>query len=267
MYTVYVMSQIYFNHIPRTGGTYINFCLHEAGIKNIQNNNEPIKILQPGRIGKESGITPDDIMNSNFIIGHFATLPNLIIPNLKTVSILRDPVKRVVSEFSMFYYLQTELNKKHDDLFFQKFENNKIEMFKYWYREKNNQNIQSNNLLNPIFYGVYVNDGTSLGICEESLWNKPHTKDVNFNDIKNAINNLSVVGVNEKINNFINDFFTLINKEFNANIVNPEIQDIFNSTKISKEIYDSLDKDIINDIININNIDFQAWEYAKSLVD
>jgi hypothetical protein len=262
------IKQIYFNHIPRTGGTYVNFSLRLAGIKNIKYNDVVIKTLttEEDYNDKITNIVPNDIINSNFITGHLSILPNVLVDNLKTVTIFRDPVKRIVSDFAMTYHLINNIKTISNDLFPKQENNNIKQMFFNWCNLNINQNVQSNNLINPVFYAIYENDKRKT-ICDTKLWEQINNKEVNFLNIKNAIDDLKVVGINEKIDIFINDFFNLINKEFNSNIKNPYLQDRVNSTKMSSILYNELTDKEIDSIINLNSVDFQAWEYAKSLLD
>ena len=88
------MKQLYFLHIPKTAGQFITesirISLEKNGIENFS--------LYNG-----SFISEEKLKNSVYIGSHFGTYPMDIIDGIDTVTILRDPVERSISQFNFLY--------------------------------------------------------------------------------------------------------------------------------------------------------------------
>ena len=91
-------------------------------------------------------------------------------------------------------------------------------------------------------------------------------KEINFNNVKESLDSMILVGTLENLNTFKDSLFEIVNKNFECNLtdINPEKEE--NVSDLSKYLYGKLNKSQINQIEKLNFIDFEAWEYAKSLI-
>ncbi len=88
------MKQLYFLHIPKTAGQFITEAIKDAldksGIENY--------FIYNGAFASQ-----ERLKNSIYIGSHFGTYPMDIIEGIDTVTILRDPVERAISQFNFLY--------------------------------------------------------------------------------------------------------------------------------------------------------------------
>ena len=98
------MNQLYFLHIPKTAGSFINYSISEELNKhNILNYSHEVLSNFPHNI---------DFDNTSFLGGHFAASPLAFNPNFYVACILRDPLERSISYFNFVYHIYT---KKYKD--------------------------------------------------------------------------------------------------------------------------------------------------------
>ena len=92
---------LYHNHIPRTAGTFIQAPL--SGLLTSRGVKYSI-VYQADTIDNQQ------IKNSEYIFGHIGRYPELIVNNIMTYGVIRNPVDRFISTFNFFakniFYLE-----------------------------------------------------------------------------------------------------------------------------------------------------------------
>ena len=239
------LNKFYFNHIPKTGGRFINDIIVKSYSK---------KIYQ---VGPKEKIDTDKYDASDIISGHLGIEPNKIFNNINTIVCLRDPIKRLVSHYCQF------TNFKKD---------NAIEDFKKWilddyidiniksnYQSKFFTNTRDPLLLeeSPGVIGYETKEFVRPGLV--LIQDKP-----DYDIAKKYLDQSSLVLITEKLSQSIelvsNILSVPIDHHPNLSILHKH------NNKNSNILFNSLSNKEIQKIKNINNIDFEIYEYAKRLV-
>jgi hypothetical protein len=238
------LNKFYFNHIPKTGGRFISDIIVKSDSK---------KIYQ---LAPKEKININRYNASDVITGHLGIEPNKIYSNINTIVCLRDPIKRLVSHYCEF----TKLEK-----------DNGIEDFKKWlfddsldidiksnYQSKFFTNTRNPFILedNPKVMGAeakeFVRSGWGL------IQDKP-----SYDIAKKYIDQSILVLITEKLSGSIK----LLSNTLNIPISNHP--DFFilhkHNNKDSDILFNSLNNKDIEKIKNMNSIDFEIYEYAKSI--
>lgn len=85
---------IYFHHIPRTSGTAIR----DSIVTKLRGSDIPFLVLD-----SMTPITDGIFEGKKFVTGHLANYPNSNVDELKTFTLVRNPVDQFISYFKMFY--------------------------------------------------------------------------------------------------------------------------------------------------------------------
>lgn len=265
-----IKNSIYFNHIPKTGGTYFIESLIKAGVENFNIN------IYNTKSDKNTGnFTVEKINKSNFIYGHFGIGPNIINNKIKTMTLVRNPVDRIISLFAGFYRMNLD-DLKIDNLTEEvypyihfkthKDKNDPVKMFDFWLNNPIYLNEIKNDqcffLTQPHYPGEF--DPQTLEKLPSNVFNS--IQESTFDNAKKMIDSMIIVGRQEDLSKFIEQAFLLINKELNLNLINPKIPYKINENPLTKHIKKSATKQQIDKIINLNDIDFQIWEYISNLI-
>lgn len=201
-------------------------------------------------------LNKDDILKSNFISGHFGNIPTKIDDSIKSVTTLRNPIRRVIS-----HYVKT----------YDKSIKNPIEDFENWFVSdldfvaKNN--MQSRFLING-FSEEYKNK--KIGLDDTRLVEKLRADSWGIGNIdptidlaNNALKDMLLVGKTEHINYFIKSLSAIMFEGYGIDPFYIKTNKIKNSNSMSDYIYKELDIRILKMIENNNEIDFNLWESVK----
>ena len=253
-----IMKSIYFNHIPRTGGTTISRMLHNSGI-----NKFGLKIFTPETsLIKDKEFNSQNISQSNLIMGHYGIAPSIFNSDIDTVTFLRNPVNQVVSMFSKLNQESQDLNNEATifELFrLSQFKNDPINLFREWlYDERSSEytnNGQIYNLINtryPYLYDIKTGEKTDK---------ETHTH-VTKENAKEKIDSLLFLGTTENIYHGYTQIIDIVNSRFDVNLKKLTKSGIYNGINETKMVLDTLSKSEIEHILEKNSIDNHYWEQA-----
>lgn len=238
------LNKFYINHIPKTGGRFIIDIASKS-------YNKKIYQLHP----KEK-INIDKYNASDIITGHLGIEPNKIFNNINTIVCLRDPIKRLVSHYCEF----TNLKK-----------DNTIEDFKKWiFDDSFDIDIKSN------YQSKFFTNTRDLLMLEESPdvmgseakefvrsgWGLIQDNP-DYDIAKKYLDQSSLVLITEKLSQNIK----LVSSTLGIPV--DHHPDLFilhkHNNKDSNILFNSLNNKEIEKIKNMNDIDFEIYEYAKSI--
>lgn len=250
------LTKIYFNHIPKTGGMDLSLAI----LKSIKDSK--INFI-PYTIGDRGNANKDQIIKSDFISGHLGIEPNSYIDNLKTFTIVRNPIDRIISNYLMIYEQQNLVNLDHF--------NNWIFNDDIGYLTKNNlqsrflTTTRRDDVEKDFFSDLPKNNNTKIMerhylIQENGFGIKK--ENVDYNLAKNYLDKCSIVFTTENLYKDIYKVFDLISKEWNIKIKTPND---YNKIQKSLEFKKLLNNKQTNKIISLNEIDMEIWEYAKTM--
>jgi hypothetical protein len=183
-------------------------------------------------------------------------MPIKIDTSIKSVTTLRNPIRRVIS-----HYVKT----------YDKSIKNPIEDFENWFvsdldfMAKNN--MQSRFLING-FSQEYKNK--KIGLDDTRLVEKLRADSWGIGNIdptielaNNALKDMLLVGKTEHINYFIKSLSDIMFEGYGIDPFYIKTNKIKNSNSMSDYIYKELDVRILKMIENNNEIDFNLWESVK----
>lgn len=254
---------IYFLHIPRTSGKQIL----EITEKSLNSLKSSLKDKYECRVVQCSD--PEYIFGQNnelflsftkknelelffnslskrnsilFLQGHFACTPFLYFDNLKTFSIIRSPLERVVSEY--FY-----MNHKYT------------------------QNIQNNeNFINYLFCRIniqstYLSSNIEWSFEKQKYYFKLFDTEQSFSKLLSSIKEKKIVLSTMKNRNFIiidiqKELEKKINDSLNIPLTNLNTKTVNESIPLF-ELNTVLTKDIIEQFEKTNSLDYQLYNYVE----
>lgn len=245
----------YHFHIPKTGGSYIENNLILSGIENT--NIKKYSIDYRYLFDKPN---LDMVLNSDFIHGHFGIEPLLINPDIKSFTTLRNPVSRVISHFAMLYF---PIRQKDS-----------LRVFDEWLLDDSKNYILKNNLQARFLTNKSLDDikmdGREIKESEDPLemkffWGTGFgidTKEPTYDNAKNILDSMVLVGKMEEMDVFMDNLYKLINDKFNTNLIyskHPNKGDKKQTSQLSKYIQDNITDSQIQKILNLNDIDIRLW--------
>jgi hypothetical protein len=249
------MNQIYFNHVPRTGGRFLIKYIKDSKDAKVYfvNNNKNINIKEYN--------------NCNIIYGHLGIEPNILFKDVLTITILRDPIKRFISHYTYFINQYTKTNPNKSLIY----------NFNEWLFNDSLDYFIKDNLMTKFFTNTRSNvsdNGVSLALSfQKNLIGKNRysfkgleDKKTDVNSAKKYLDNCKLIILNEKIldqENMIKDFFQTNNIYLN-NINNIKNHFVFNN---SNEIYKNLNNLQLEKIQELTKLDLDVYNYAKEIVD
>jgi hypothetical protein len=250
------LNKIYFNHIPKTAGSFFNVSIRKI-LKDYNIEHKECFI------GDVDNINEEELINADLILGHLGIYPNIYHNNLTTVTMLRNPIDRLVSNYCMIYRNEDldDLIKFNDWLF-----NDDI-----GYLTKNNLQcrfLTSKRMMNVTKKYPEVEEKRSddFAVASQEVHENGFAIEENtidYNNAKKYLDNCELVMISENASTDINKFFKLINNKWRINIhgkTNPRGE----SSK-SKKIRTLLNKKQIDKILSLNEIDVELYEYSKIL--
>jgi hypothetical protein len=250
------LNKIYFNHIPKTAGSFFNFNIRKIlRDYNIQHKEY--------FIGDVDNINEEELINADLILGHLGIYPNIYHNSLTTVTMLRNPIDRLVSNYCMIYR-----NEGLDDL---------IE-FNDWLFNDDIGYLTKNNLqcrfltskrmmyVTKKYPNVAEKTSNEFEVASQELHENGFAIEegiVDYNNAKKYLENCELVMVSENAPIEIDKFFKLINYKWSIYIKGKT--EPFGESLKSKKLRTLLNKKQIDKIISLNEIDVELYEYSKTL--
>lgn len=204
----------------------------------------------------------------HLIDGHYGIDPIITHPDIKTFSIFRNPIDRVVSNFTVLedlYFTEKETNKE------------KLYFFESWVRDDNNLLLKSN------FQSRFLSKSSSpknrtITIDQEylnQLNEKQKTRieqlmgwgidqsEIDFNYVEKIFNNLVLIGTTENHYSFMKNLVDMFNTSDKLNLDINKIKNTkFNNSPLSFYINANMTKEAKDILKNLNRLDFVLWEKA-----
>lgn len=253
--------KIYHNHIPRTGGNYLRDVVYYS-------LNPKMHIRHPDYFYKSLSLSD---LDCDFISGHFGIEPLMLDPSIKSFTLLRNPINRLVSHFSVNkYYFNSK--EEYDGL-------SEYEVFKKWINNEEEMISKSN------FQARYLTNGLDNSIEELIVLDrKNETKEEmdrlhditmvhgwgitknepTYEEALDSLNNMIAFGATENEDNFASRLISKINDLMDTN---HELKNPFgfkNEEPSSIVLLEQLTEDDIRVISSYNQIDFKLWDYVMS---
>ena len=253
------MKSIYFNHIPRTGGTTLSRMLHNSGI-----NKCGLNVFTPETsIKNNRKFSEVDIIESNLVMGHYGIAPSIFDPEIDIITFLRNPVSQVVSMFSKLNYESqtSDINATIFDVFrLSKFKNDPTKLFREWLYDQRSieytNNGQIYNLINTRYPYLYdpitkleMDNETQVFVTKENA--------------KEKIDSLLFLGNTENLYDGYSKIIDIINTRFNTSLIKLQKAGVYNGINETKDILKSLSKSETLYILEKNSIDLYYWEISQ----
>lgn len=256
------MNQLYFLHIPKTAGSFINYSvsdkLNKYGIKNYAHQ---VSSNFPHTI---------DFDKTAFLGGHFGASPLIFNPNFYVACLLRNPLERSISYFNFTYHIYSDKYKDKNTY--------KEKLIKYLFNDEDTKifnNIQSKFICNPVDVSVFDPRESKESLIEKNehkqfCW---FLEDVDVVEkfVKQQIDSFDIVGTVENIIPFCDQISSWFNKNYGIDI-NFDTSKEVNKTKYPIEngvVYDTKtaisilsDSEVASFKIN-NAIDYSIYDYVR----
>jgi len=261
------MKQLYFLHIPKTAGQFITEAIRLALEKNS---------IYDYFIYNGAFVSEEKLKTCIYIGSHFGTYPIDIIPEIDTVTVLRDPVERSVSQFNFLY------EERYKDLY--KDIDGYLGRLRFYLFEDENvvglRNYQARFLCNGADKRRFESEEKFKSVIEELVvpfgLGFPNTwfvgNELTSLDLaKSKLENISIVGTCDNLDPVLEKINTWFLDNYNVKI--EYLQDKINSSSITEngveytteDCIAMLTKEEIDRLRQINSIDQELYEYAKIL--
>jgi hypothetical protein len=252
------MKSIYFNHIPRTGGTTLSRMLHNSGI-----NRCGLNVFTPETsVNQNKEFSKESISESNLVMGHYGIAPSILNPEIDTVTFLRNPVNQVVSMFAKLNH-ESQTSDQNASIFeifrSSKFKNDPLNLFREWLYDERSAEYTNNgqiyNLINTRHPYLY-DPGTGKEVVQETQIL------VTDQNAKQVIESLLFLGTTENIYIGYSHIVDIINTRFGVRLNKLHRSGVYNGISETKDVLETLNKSEIDYILEKNSIDNYYWEKA-----
>lgn len=266
------MNQVYFHHIPKTSGAYVFKNIYDGGLVEEFNKNKLTLYIDNKYLIND--VDEESIKGANFVYGHYGYRPYLINNSFKSFTIIRDPAKRLISHFISIWKYERIVKRYPDTLI-----SSPLIFLDFWLNNEEDlaakSNFQSKFLCNNLSQQV-IDSLKPIHRLEEQLDSPEHFSKIfpnswgieNINPSKNNVidllNKMSVVATTENIENKIDDIINFINNSFNIKL-NRKYIDRYNINLGSQHLFNNLTKNQLKKIHDLNELDYEVWEYAKRI--
>lgn len=239
-------QSIYYLHIPRVAGCYVNSNVLPYLISNQINH----------FVSNRTKIDIEKIKNSKYVSGHFGKFPISLMDKPKIYALIRNPIDRYIS---CFKYATTDVRSRVE-LY------HELDSWLYGENFEINSNLQSKFITGEVDLDLFnknvniINDPID-NYQSLSLQNGWYIKnyDLNFENIKKNINKMNAYSL-ENIDVFAKDFNNDLNNIFKFQTFKINYK---NNMSINMGI--DFTKKQLNRIEEINLIDMQLYEYVKKI--
>lgn len=247
---------IYFCHIPKTSGSSV-----EAALDDYKDDIKYISNMTSAEQMSENAFYDflNKRKNDDFIRGHFGTTPIEIFPGIKSYSIIRNPIDRLLSSFR-FSQKPITWRKPFKDVLYEYCKYNEPSEVSIGFDGR--PNVQSDYLTQPLCWipglknGVYIKKG-NLSFNELLIEIKKNNFTLSTFENRNYI----LESMSKNLTNLINKpVYLNSNIKVNENPFKMDAVDIF--SHFYEEIYqlNKLDFDLYNHIKEHENLTGRALE-------
>ncbi len=232
-------EMLIFQHIPKTAGTTLSFILAQNfeeediyHIRNLKQMRGPAYSRHFGSVEDFAALDPDERNRFRCIIGHAPFgLHNHLTRPVSYITFLRDPVKRVISQYHQHQRMVRANELDDDQLTFEQFLELKPAVL-------NNHQTR------------FVSGVKSNSLSPEECYQKARS---------NIDEYFSLVGIVERFD----ESLLLLSKEFCL----PRVTYVRRNTTARKELLSDIDPSIIDMIQQANHYDTLLYQYAVALLD
>lgn len=255
----FIMKSIYFNHIPRTGGTTLSRMLHNSGINKCGLNifNSETSFYQNKNFNEEN------VLASDIVMGHYGMAPEMFNSDIDTITFLRNPVDQVVSMFCKLNHESQNLNNEaaiFDVFRLSKFKDDSVELFREWLFDKRSNEYTHNgqiyNLINTRYPYLYDPVTKKVTGTETRVLVTPE-------NAKEKIDSLLFLGSTENIYEGYIKVIDTINNRFKTDLKKLQKAGIYNGASETKTILMTLSKVEIDYILSKSPIDNHYWQMSQ----
>jgi len=259
-----INKTLYFLHIPKTAGMTVGVNFAQFLIANNLSKYPPTP-------------PPHSDVSSEyaFIQGHLGRYPISQIENISVATLVRDPLDRAISNFLYIYNRVLSSREEYASLATME------ERLKYYLFEDplyiSHRNIQSKFICSEpelnMFKDIPENEKEDY-LTRSKQWYLKDL-DINFELVKENIDSFDIVNTSNKVSEFIQKLVDWFNKNYedlDVKVLNTEIFSINDSSlKIGRKTYttallkSSLSDQNIVDFLDLNEIDFELYEYIYNL--
>jgi hypothetical protein len=260
-------KKLYFLHVHKNAGQTviktISTALRFANIKHYSNSIPP---------------HTENLNDNIFLAGHFGTYPIESLSGFSTACVFRDPLKRVLSNFNYIYPVLMERE-----------ENYQINSFPdrlrhYLFNDENfylHKNVQTRFICNPAKDDMFTlnqySNETDRDLIAKKLMEKHwfvgnEKSSIDF--AKSQINSFNIIGTLDKYDIFCKELYSWFKINNNVDIFynkNIRLNSSFNidggNSYTSLDLEDMLNKKEYDRIIEDNYMDYEIYEYVKSITD
>jgi hypothetical protein len=242
-----ISDKIYFNHIPKTGGKFFFNAIEQSSKLNIYfvNNSTEINLNR--------------FNTCDILTGHLGIDPNVMINNIKTITLIRNPVDRLISHYCQFTAEHNNSKKYIYDFNNWLFDDDQDFFIKTNFQSKCLTNsrefpyLKLKDLEDPA--SNYFKNGFGIKQVE-----------TNFDNALKYLENCELVIINEKIINQCVNITKFLNIGFESFYNSITVKDPNFVNKNSKMIKQHINNKQYNKIIKLNEIDLAIYNhfYFKS---
>jgi hypothetical protein len=266
------MKQLYFLHIPKTGGNFLNNAICPE-LDKINLSHYTTSSTFPHTV---------DFSKQIYIAGHWGTYPIKLLPNIDTACLIRNPIDARISYFNFIYPFMIAPKQDSEYNKYSKY----IDKFKYYVFEDKKFELHNNfqsrficNSANDIIFDqekflksgealisqTKIQEGYAFGWFIEN-------NNTSYDNCLKEINNFkfidcfdNIAGFSDKIKKWflenynINIYFNIAKKE---NVSSVEYNNVVYT---SEKIKDMLTDNDLSMIKYNNSLDQKVYEYVKSL--
>jgi hypothetical protein len=255
-----MQKRLYFLHIPKVGGMNISSSV-------VLNKN--ISIYNTSNI-----YTVEDFYSAQYVYGHMGITPIKKDPNLSVACILRDPLKRFISNFIHSNNVSnSNLNQNKE---YAKIKNIEDKLRYYLFEDSfysTVNNFQSRSIFNEMKEDAFDNMFKKNSEKEyeqiekkDNLWYLSN-KTFCFEDIKNIVDSFDIIGTTENHDKFFENFSQwflyncneriLKNNNFPSKIKNNQGYEY-----TTESLFNMLNKNEKDKFESMHSIDFELYRYV-----
>jgi hypothetical protein len=255
-----MQKRLYFLHIPKVGGMNVLSSIFL---------NKNISVYNTSNV-----YTIEDFYSAQFLCGHMGITPIKKNPNLSVACLLRDPLKRFISNFIHSNNVSnSNLNQNKE---YAKIKNIEDKLRYYLFEDSfysTVNNFQSRSIFNEMKEDAFNNMFKKSTDKEykkiekkDNLWYL-YDKTFSFKDIKNIVDSFDIIGTTENHDQFfknLSQWFLYNYKEtiLKNNNFPSKIKNNQNQQHTTESLFNMLNKNEKDKFESMHSIDFELYRYV-----